>query len=152
LTANLAPWNFGAFEGRVGSRVHRHVAVEIVAQYLHGFETPHVSINRNGVPHDQNVELRSVAATLGVKGYPLTGVIEPYAVLGIGGGWFEIERIGRDPGCDSTAEFVFRGGLGVDMRVGAHLTFYGEVTYLGAAGEFDGSGALPVVAGAQYRF
>jgi opacity protein-like surface antigen len=128
------------------------VAVEVVAQYLHGFETPHVSIDRFGVPHDQNVELRSVATTLNAKWYPLTGVIQPYGVIGIGGGWFEIERIGSQPGSDTTNEFVFRGGVGVDMRLGSHVTFYGEVTYLGATGEFDGSGAVPVVAGVQYRF
>ena len=64
----------------------------------------------------------------------------------------EVEFLGSTVSEDSTTEFTFRGGGGIDFYLTPSVLLYTEATYLLLTGDFDGDGFIPLVFGAQYRF
>ncbi len=136
------------FDARGGYRVHRNIAVEGQLQYFDefgaGVSTPFGRAD---------LDLQGLAVTANAKGYPLTGRIQPYSLLGIGFSWFEATaRLRGLTATDSSVDFVFRGGGGIDFYLTDHVVLNAEATYLLVTGDFDNGGVIPIVLGVHYRF
>jgi opacity protein-like surface antigen len=133
------------FDLRGGYRFHPHFAVEGQLSYFD---------NIGGDFGVADVDLDVLTGTVNLKGFLLPGRIQPYAQVGIGGTYLngEVEFLGSTVSEDSTAEFTFRGGGGVDIYLTPHVLLYTEATYVLLTGDFDGDGFIPLVFGAQYRF
>jgi opacity protein-like surface antigen len=155
LSAGDAP----GFDIRGGYRLHPHIAVEGQFQYFTSFS---MNIDRVG---DLNVnekfaDLDTFAFGANVKGYALTGRIQPYGLLGIGMMLATLNP--RAEGVDSETDVVFgaRFGAGADFYLTDNILLVAEVSYLlptsdykfGGEGPGVNGAIIPVVVGAQYRF
>ena len=133
------------FDLRGGYRLHPHFAVEGQLSYLD---------NIGGNFGVADVDLKTLIGTANVKGFLLTGRVQPYAQAGIGGTALHAKAsfLGNTVASDSDTEFTFRGGGGVDVYVSPRVNLYTEATYVLLTGDFAGSGFVPFVFGAQFHF
>ena len=77
---------------------------------------------------------------------PIPEYLQPYALIGIGGGEYDVERTGFE---EST--FIARFIVGFDLWFTDHLGSFVEGGYhVAADGDIDGTGLFTI--GAQYRF
>lgn len=143
------------FDLRGGYRFHPHFAVEAQLSYFDNIGGDIAVSDRFGNEVNvANFDLDTLTGTVNLKGFLLPGRVQPYAQVGIGGSYLhgELEYLGTTYVDDSTAEFTFRGGGGVDVYLTPSVLLYTEATYILLTGEFDGDGFIPLVFGAQYRF
>jgi opacity protein-like surface antigen len=132
------------FDVRGGYRFHPHVAVEGQLSYYD---------NIGGNFGVADVDLKALTGTANVKGILLPGRVQPYAQVGIGGTYVDAEArfLGTTVAEDSSTEFTFRGGGGVDVYLTPRVSLYTEATYVLLTGDLGG-GFVPLVFGAQYHF
>lgn len=123
----------------VGSRIHRHVAVEGQLSYLDGFDLK-----------GTGVEFSHLNGTANLKLYPFDGMVQPYAVVGAGLGRFEIQE--EDGFTFSDTGGVMRVGAGVDIYLNKRIALVGGVGYLFTAGDIVDNDVLELKFGLQYRF
>lgn len=138
-------------EGRVGYRVHPNVAVEGQLQYYDDFG---IDVQLAGGPNASRQVLSLDGASLmgNVKGYPLTGCIQPYGLLGIGLLWLRAEdTVGAGFTRDEVG-FAGRIGAGVDGYVTRNLLLNLEASCLVPSGDLRDFRAIPISVGLQYRF
>jgi opacity protein-like surface antigen len=129
---------------RVGYRLHPHVATELAFEYYDNFE-----LDAGGVDF---AEINGWTIGANAKGYPLTGRIQPYALLGLGALHLDAEdTLGLGVSDDAT-EFAARFGAGVDLYATRNLAVNVEVSYVLPTGDLDDFPVLPLTFGVKYRF
>lgn len=126
-----------------GYRFHPHVAAETQIEYLNGFKT-----ELHGFELSKN---QTVTWTTNLKAFLLTGRFQPFAYVGIGLGWQQIELSIVDRSADFLG-FAARFGGGVDFYITEHLALQANASYVLPTGELDGFGYTSMVVGAQFRF
>jgi hypothetical protein len=118
-------------KGAFGYRINPHLAAEIQIDWVQKFD-----VKLNG----SNKGFNGGGVTAQVKGYPLTGKIQPFGVFGLGVGAFEIRHTKETKYRNTQAEFMLRFGLGVDFwftdQVGMVLDG-GYAWPTGASGKLD---------------
>jgi len=99
------------------------------------------------------VDINNFSVMFNVKGYPLTGRIQPYGVLGFG---FNVARIEDTVGMGMSDTFFdvgFRAGAGVDIYATRSLVGFLEFSYfLAGFNDLEDFNFIPIVFGLQYRF
>jgi len=139
--------NWGG-EVRAGYRFHPHLAAELQGQYNGLYD---VKANTIGRPLLGSVEV--ITSTANLKLYPLTGVVQPYVLGGVGIMWADTEdRVSGTKLPLGDVEFAGRGGLGVDVYISPMLAVYAEGSYVAATGGLSGYNVAAMVFGTQLHF
>ena len=128
------------FNGRVGYRANRYAAMEAEFEWLHpfGLEAP-----------AGGTQFRSYAIGINGKFFLTDAVIQPYAILGVGGlitttisGLSDVRR----------SDWGFRGGAGADYYLTPNIVLNVEATYMWGVGDVWESDYASFGAGLMYRF
>ena len=138
-------------EGRVGYRLHPNVAVEGQLQYYDEFGLD-VQISPGSNVSRQVLTIDGLSVMGNVKGYPLTGRVQPYGLAGMGFLWLQFEDT-RGLGIEhNEVEFAGRVGAGIDAYLTRNLLLNLETSYLLPTGDLDNARMIPISFGVQYRF
>ena len=136
-------------EGRVGYRFHPNVAAEGQLQYYDEFGLDlHASPGSSG----QVATLDGMSVMGNVKGYPLTGRVQPYVLGGIGLLWLQLEDAFGFGLEDNAVAFAGHVGVGVDAYLTDNLLLNLEASYLLPTGDLSDFRMIPISLGMQYRF
>ena len=136
-------------EGRVGYRFHPNVAAEGQLQYFDEFGLDlHASPGSSG----QVATIDGMSVMGNVKGYPLTGRVQPYLLGGIGLLWLQLEDAFGAGLEDHEVGFAGHVGVGVDAYLTDNLLLNLEASYLLPAGDLSDFRMIPISLGMQYRF
>ena len=129
---------------RAGYRLFRHLALEGQLTYINSFR---------GSLGVADVDLQALTGTANVKAFPFTGRVQPYAQAGLGATYLhgETHLFGNTVAKDSSTEFTFRGGGGLDLYLRPSVSLYTDVSYILLSGDLGG-GFIPFTFGAQYHF
>ena len=130
------------FDGWAGLRFDPNFAAELQLEYIDRFDT-----SVGGVDIDGNV----LAFTGNLKTYLMTGRVQPFAVIGIGFLWAEVEGLGASV---SDTGFAARFGGGVDLYTYTwpNVSLGATASYVKTAADFDDLDYVSLVLGFQYRF
>ncbi len=135
------------FGGRVGSRVHRYAAVEVQVEYL-------PSIDWNifwGSSPAGILNVRMVTTTANLKLFPLSGRIQPFALIGGGATFADVTTSLRFGGEDDFGS-VLRAGGGIDAYLTEHIALSTEVSYVLPEDLLEDLHYLSIGLGLQYKF
>ena len=138
-TLKIGADNAGGFELRGGYRVHPNFAGELLFQYYANFSVKDRNLS------GENDSFNGWSLTANVKGYPILGRIQPYALAGVGALVFN-EKRGEDLG------FVARVGGGIDVYILESVVVDLEIVYVLPAGSLDDYQFTTFAAGIQYRY
>ncbi|GIW45416.1 MAG: hypothetical protein KatS3mg077_2698 [Candidatus Binatia bacterium] len=132
------------FDLRTGYRLHPNVAVEGSFQHYRERELQ--------PPGGPSVELLSWGFWLNFKFYPITGKVQPYALIGPGfmhldAGRSRLLRISRDDN-----GFSPRGGVGLDVYLTKSIAATVEASYVFTTVDIEDKDHIPVTWGFTYRF
>lgn len=153
-------------EARVGYRFHPNLAAEGQLQYYDNFgvdvagapreATPAVGPDRS--PRHEFLTLNGLALMGNVKGYPFTGRVQPYGIVGLGLLWIHaqprrtrVDDLEKGFG-DHEVGFAGRIGVGIDGYLTQNLLLNVETSYLLPTGELSDFRMVPISLGVQYRF
>lgn len=131
--------NSWGFELRGGYRFHPNFAAELLYQYYADFDTD-----------PGHLDGWSVSANL--KGYLMTGRVQPYGLLGLGfiagngsgGNYNQAAKPGDD--------FMMRFGGGLDVCITEHISMGPEFAYILPTSDAQDLDMLTVSLGMNYRF
>lgn len=147
--------SFGA-GAQLGYRFHPRVAAEAEFEWLgRYFVSEEAEIAADGEMTDAEIDVLSIdswIATGNVKGYLLTGSVQPYGLVGVGVMRSDVEdTLGLDLGWKST-DLALRFGAGVECYVFRKIVTHIGVDYLHPTGDQKGFNYVSVQLGLQYRF
>jgi opacity protein-like surface antigen len=128
--------------GHVGYRLHPFFALEAAAQWL-----PESDIDVPGESDSGSIE--SWTTTLNAKGYPLTGRVQPFGLVGLGVMLADASGAGLD---DTSYDFAARFGGGVDLFVNANLVLFVDASYVLPTGDLDQLDFVSIGAGLGWHF
>lgn len=158
----------GAF--RAGYRFHSLFAAELDYQYLHEFEiertpyAPRPGFETNPVIAAANREVDAEVTVHSImvngKVYPMTGLIQPYVLGGIGAVIGDADEKANNAGRDVDAVFGGRIGGGLDYYVTRNVVLNFNISYTITTKDFRADGFeadislthVPISAGVIYRF
>jgi opacity protein-like surface antigen len=126
----------GGFNMRAGYRFMEYVAAEMQFEYVEGFS-------------DQGIDIESWNLMWNVKGFPLTGRVQPYALFGMGVLYAEASGGGRSIDDEG---FAVRVGGGMDFYATENIVLTGEVNFVQPTGDVDDLSYVTIGGGLQYRF
>ncbi len=140
-------YNGIGLDGWAGYRFDPHFAAELQLEYLDRFNTSFMGVN---------IDTDVLAFTGNLKAYPMTGRVQPFAVVGMG--FLRAEGISA-----SNTDFAARFGGGVDFYDSPNVSLGATVSYVLNArrqhrrsrpgtGGVDGLDYVSLVLGFQYRF
>jgi opacity protein-like surface antigen len=133
--------NFGSWDlkdsygvgARLGYRLHPYLAAEAQYEWLGGFDCKaHARCYVAGGPSGSGVKVREYdghVATVNAKAFLLTGRVQPYALVGVGGGRFEVKKKERRllPDGETVEKWNFSSyGNGLVSRFGVGVDLYGD--------------------------
>lgn len=128
-----------------GYRAHAYVSAELEFEML-----PEIDIKASGF--GKFAEIETWAITGNVKAFPLTGRIQPFALVGIGalhGKLKDSVGFGLD---ESDAGFAARFGGGLDVYATEHVVVWARSTYVLPTGDVSDVDYVSFGGGLQYRF
>lgn len=152
---------------RLGYRFHRHLAAEAEYQWLGGFDCKgHGRCYVTGGPQGGGVKVKEYSAHIGTvnaKAFLLTGRIQPYALVGVGGGRFEIQKKARtllpdgetyevSSSSSYRGDFVTRYGIGVDLYGDETWALFTEAAYVLPFGSLRDLDYVSIEWGFLWRF
>lgn len=143
-------------EARVGYRLHPNLAAEGQLQYYDNFGIDVIEPS-DASPSDF-LALNGLSLMVNVKGYPFTGRIQPYGLVGLGLLWLHTHspRTVHDDletGFDKNeVGFAGRIGVGIDGYLTQNLLLNVETSYLLPTGDLSDFRMVPISLGVQYRF
>ncbi len=139
------PLGLGAL---VGYRFHPHLAAEVQFQWF-------AKANIQAFDEDFTVDflaLETLVFTGNVKGYLLTGRIQPFLLAGAGLMHFEVkDKLGLGLSAKDE-DFAARFGAGIDFYLTPNIVAVAEGGYVLPTGELDGLDHVVWSIGLQYRF
>ena len=145
-SASVDPgWGLGA---RAGWRHHPYVATELQID---------VVVDRDVTANGRNNETREIASSFNLKVPFLTNRVQPYAIAGVGLFYSKIANTTKN----DSVNFMFRGGLGLDVYVTEHWVVNTEAAYVLPAGKgpvardqsnISGLDTIALALGFAYRF
>lgn len=135
--------SFG-IQGRFGYRFIPHLAAEVQAEYLFGFDTK--------VESEKVAKYTILTATANAKVFAMTEDIQPFAIVGAGVLYANLDD---DVGFDVSADAVgpaMRAGAGIDLYFSENIVVSAETTYVLPFANVSDLDYLSVGVGVQYRF
>ena len=144
-------------EARVGYRFHPNLAAEGQLQYYDNFGID-VAEPADASPSREFFTLNGLSFMGNVKGYPFTGRVQPYGLVGLGLLWLhaihaQAPRVGLDDRFDDhEVGFAGRIGVGIDGYLTQNLLLNVEASYLLPTGDVSDFRMVPISLGVQYRF
>jgi hypothetical protein len=108
----------GGFALKGGYRFLPWLAAELDYEYLDEFDT---KINK--------IDMQTL--TVQGKFNPLAGRFQPYGMVGLGYGWADARYGGSD------SDYLWRGGLGIDIYLIQMLAVFGEIAYTAPQGDLE---------------
>ena len=144
-------------EARVGYRFHPNLAAEGQLQYYDNFGID-VAEAADASPSREFFTLNGLSLMGNVKGYPFTGRVQPYGLVGLGLLWLHAQppRTVYDDletGFDKhEVGFAGRIGVGIDAYLTQNLLLNVEASYLLPTGDLSDFRMVPISLGVQYRF
>jgi opacity protein-like surface antigen len=126
-----------------GYRFHPHIAAQVHLQYL-----PDTAVTVDGI---EFLNLNVLTFTADLKGYLLTGRIQPYGLVGVGFMYLDLEETDFFFAVDFT-DFAARLGGGVDYYFTENLVFNAEIGGVLPTGTLEDLDQFTFSAGLQYRF
>jgi len=134
---------------RVGYRFHPHLAAEIELQWYSDMKIDFL-VNDDTT---KLLKLESLTLTGNVKGYLLTGRIQPFVVAGAGLMHFNAEdRLNLGIVKSKGDAFAGRFGVGIDFYINKNIVVVTEGGYVLPTGDADGLDYVFWSVGLQYRF
>jgi len=134
---DYSPDGSWGYELKGGYRFNEWFALEVDWEHLLSFDDSDYS----------NGETKQYLASVNGKVYPFHGIIQPYALVGVGySNVNDTHLINKD--ADTGVGFLFAGG--VDIYVHRNFGFYAQAGYI-LPTETD-YGAIPINFGLFYRF
>jgi opacity protein-like surface antigen len=144
LGVNVSVDDSFTLEGRAGYRFHPHFALEGVYQHYDEFQIEALGTDI--------LSIDGWSATANLKGYLLTGRIQPYGLAGIGILDLEIkDDVGAGLEADES-DVLTRFGLGVDAYVTEGIVVFVEGAYNLPLDDLDDLPFISATAGLQFRF
>jgi opacity protein-like surface antigen len=135
--------SFG-IQGRFGYRFIPHVAAEVQAEYLFGFDTK--------VESEKIAKHTILAVTANAKVFAMTEDIQPFALLGAGVLYADLEDSVRlDVSADAVGP-AMRAGAGVDYYFSENIVVSVDTTYVLPFADVEDLDYLSIGVGVQYRF
>jgi opacity protein-like surface antigen len=157
-------------EARVGYRFHPNLAAEGQLQYYDNFGID-AALTLAASPSRQILTLNGLSFMGNVKGYPFTGRVQPYGLVGLGLLWLQAPRTPFDDSALATRArseawrnfvrktralsdvgFAGRIGVGIDGYLTQNLLLNVETSYLLPIGDLSDFRMVPISLGVQYRF
>ena len=135
------------FNAKIGARAGPHVATEVQFEYLPEFDWK-VPVGDTSITALQTSML---AVTANLKLFLLTGRIQPFALIGVGGTFAKLSSPIL-PGSQSFSGYALRGGGGVNVYLTEHIAVSADVSYLFPAGDTRHLDYLSIGWGLQYKF
>ncbi len=128
------------FDFWLGYRINRWVGVEGRISQITGF---------NARFKDEAVDFQLFSFTGNAKVYPITGIFQPYAILGLGSANLK----GKSPSFKrkESGVIVVVGG-GIDIYVLDRFSVMAELDYIVTVGGISGSDMIQAKAGIQFQF
>ena len=128
------------FDFWLGYRINRWVGVEGRISQITGFNARFGS---------EAVDFQLFSFTGNAKVYPITGIFQPYAILGLG----SANRKGKSPSFarKESGVIVVVGG-GIDIYVLDRFSVMAELDYVVTVGGISGSDMMQAKAGIQFQF
>lgn len=152
---------------RLGYRFHPHLAAEVEYQWLGGFDCEgHARCYVTGGPEVGGLKIKEYSAhvgTVNAKAFVLTGRVQPYALVGVGGGSFEVnkearillpdgESYGESSYSSHRGDFVSRYGIGVDLYGDESWAMFTEAAYVLPFGSLRDLDYVSIEWGFLWRF
>lgn len=142
------------FDLGAGYRAHPNLAFEVQFEWLAASD---ITLSNPVLPSPSGTvgSLGFWSSTVNLKNYLLTGRIQPFALLGIGGGMADVSLNSPVAGLGSSSfdvgGFVARFGGGVEGYVTERFALFANGSYLLTAGDLDGNNYGTVSVGLIYR-
>ena len=149
---SLKDRNTGGLRVKGGRRCHERFSVEVEVEWLDDF-TAKLDAVGNGKVND--ISFSPVVGGINVKGYLLTGRIQPFALLGVGAMSIRTESTnttGDLKASQDTGLLVARFGGGVDYYVTRNWVLSGQADYVYSATNLKILNYISVGMGVFYRF
>ena len=124
-----------------GYRLNRILGLEGQFTYLEGFDTQVLGVD---------VDFTIVAVTANAKLFALAGRIQPFALIGVGVGYYEANIAGGFSVDESDA--IIRVGGGVDLYFLDGFAFVAGVDYVITTGDIKDADILQLKFGLQHQF
>ncbi|MCP5045304.1 MAG: porin family protein [bacterium] len=142
----------GGVRLQAGRRCHQRFSVEVDLQWIDDFDAELKSSTEGKV---QDISIAPIVGSIDVKGYLLTGRIQPYALLGVG--TMSVRTKSKNSADDNsslkdTGVLVVRGGGGVDFYLDRNWVLNLGIDYVHSATNLEIVDFLTVAVGAQYRW
>jgi opacity protein-like surface antigen len=140
-TAGLSSSDEGfGFDFWLGYRINRYVGVEGRISHISGFDAQF---------EGEAIDFQMFSFTGNVKVYPITGIFQPYAILGIGSADFKGQSLSYER--NDTGVLVVVGG-GIDIYVLDRFSVMAELDYIVTVGDVKGLDQIQAKAGIQFQF
>ena len=132
--------------GLLGYRCHRHFSVEAEVEWLDGFEAD--------VPAGLALELEPVVVTTNVKGYILTGRVQPFLLAGFGlmVADTKLRVTGLGSASESETDLATRFGGGIDIYATKRIAVDIKADYVMPVAGNDTFEYYTLSVGLMYRF
>jgi hypothetical protein len=154
--------------GRVGYRFHPNLSAELQAEWQNGFDTDigvsGLTIKRLTPEEDDELEYSKFATveiepwviTGNVKGHLLTGLFQPFLLVGVGVMTAEVKTkdfVGLGlSNTDRLTGFAARFGGGIELYANEHIVFALGTDYVFPTGDVEDLDHVSISFGIQYRF
>lgn len=136
--------NSGGFNARIGYRFHPRIAGEVEIERFQQFDA-HVGGTDVG-------EINAWSLGANVKGFVLTGKIQPYGLFGLGYADWETTNSANTANPEKTDDgLALRFGGGVDWYVTNKVVLTSDVTYLMGTGDASDYSTVALSFGIAYR-
>jgi hypothetical protein len=132
-------WGLNA---RLGGRFGSWFAMELVGDW---FDEADVDVDLSGAGPGVSADVEAWAVTYNLKGYLLTGRVQPYVLAG--GGYLDIDADEVDAG-----DFTWRLGGGYDFYTTENIVLNLEAAYYVPTGDVRDFDFITVGLGLLYRF
>jgi len=158
LGYNVTVGNAFGINARAGYRLFPWLAVEGQFEWLSSFGYTAEDVLLPGETDPRDVTLQQVedyTLTVNAKAYPLTGRVQPFGLIGLGG---MLAKNTRNPQLISGKKtvdlggFVARFGGGVDYYLDESWILTADISYLVTTGNVEDTNRTSLGIGFQYRF
>lgn len=149
---SLKDRNTGGLRGKFGRRCHSRFSVEIEGEWLDDFEG---RIAADGTGKVNDITFSTGVGSINVKGYLLTGRVQPFALIGVGTMGIRAESTNASGDIKSdqdTGLLIARFGGGLDYYVTRNWVLSGQADYVYSATNLKILNYISVGLGVLYRF
>jgi opacity protein-like surface antigen len=155
LDTNVKVGNAFGVNARAGYRLFPWLALEGQFEWLSSFNYIAEDVLPPGETDVRDAtfaEVEDYTLTVNAKGYPLTGRVQPFGLVGLGGMLAKNTLRFQNDRTVDVGGFVARFGGGVDYYLDESWILSADVSYLLTTGNVEDTDRVSLGIGIQYRF